>query len=482
MSRESNDLSGAAHQLTVTEAVAAIKEGVITSENYVLALLSRYKKLASLNAFITVNADMALEAAFAADKERASGKTTGPLHGVPVGIKDSMCTADIPTSFGTKVLSNFQPKIDADVVSALRSAGAIIFAKNNLVEMSYGLTGSNDHYGHVSNPYDVHRASGGSSSGAGASVAARLVPAALGGDTVGSIRVPASFCGIVGFRPTTGRWSGHGVAPISHTLDTPGPMARSVEDCALLDSIVTKGPLPAFVPGSLKGIRLGYAPKQHLDLIDVEIERLFHETLLKLKSAGAEIVQIDLGDDFASLAEKANWPIFFHETEPHVTEFLQMIRAPATFREVYNDLNPGVKVFWSDAVVEEGPNYIPNNVYLESLNLHRPALAQCFTTVFDSTSIDAIIFPTTPLVAPPLNTDATVIIAGQSVSAINIAKNAFPSSCAGLPGITLPMGLSSNGMPIGLELDGRLGDDARILGIAARVSALLGKIPPPDIV
>jgi Asp-tRNA(Asn)/Glu-tRNA(Gln) amidotransferase A subunit family amidase len=143
-------------------------------------------------------------------------------------------TRGLKTSFGTKLLKDYVPDADAAVVAALKSSGAIVFGKNNLVEMSYGLTGLNAHHGQPRNPYDMNRVTGGSSSGA-AAVAARLVPAALGGDTVGSIRVPASFCGVVGFKPTPGRWSADGVAPISHTLDTPGVLARSVEDCALID-------------------------------------------------------------------------------------------------------------------------------------------------------------------------------------------------------------------------------------------------------
>jgi hypothetical protein len=148
-------------------------------------------------------------------------------------------TRGLKTSFGTGLLKDFVPNTDASVVASLKASGAIIFGKNNLVEMSYGLTGSNAHYGQPKNPYDITRVTGGSSSGARASVAARLVPAALGGDTVGSIRVPAALCGVVGYKPTPGRWPGDGVAPISHTLDTAGVLARSVEDCALIDAIVT---------------------------------------------------------------------------------------------------------------------------------------------------------------------------------------------------------------------------------------------------
>ena len=171
-----------------------------------------------------------LAAARHADKARAAG-STAPLLGVPLGVKDSYATRGLRTTLGTGILGSFRPNEDAEIVSAIKDAGGIVFGKNNLVEMSYGLTGNNINYGQVKNPYSYEHVAGGSSSGSGASVAARIVPAALGGDTVGSIRVPASLCGVVGFKPTTGRWSRDGVAPISHTLDTTGVLARTVEDC-----------------------------------------------------------------------------------------------------------------------------------------------------------------------------------------------------------------------------------------------------------
>ena len=234
----------------------------MTAEAYAKALLRRSHARADMNAFITLNDDAVLEAASAADRDRSAGKPLGPLHGVPIAVKDSMNTRDLPTSLGTRVLAGFRPKEDAPIVAALRDFGAIIFGKNNLVEMSYGLTGLNAHYDQAINPYDRSRVAGGSSGGAGAAVGARLVPAALGADTVGSIRIPASFSGIVGFRPTTGRWSGKNIGPISPTFDTPGPMARSVEDATLIDAVVTSERLSESqgFRDSLKGARFAYAP------------------------------------------------------------------------------------------------------------------------------------------------------------------------------------------------------------------------------
>ena len=266
-------------------------------------------------------------------------------------------------------------------------------------------------------------------------MAARLVPAALGGDTVGSIRVPASLCGIVGFRPTTGRWPGRGVAPISHTFDTLGPMARTVEDCALPFTMLSLRGRPHVAATSdrgLKGVRIGYAPKQHLDLVDVDVERAFKLSLSKLKDSGAELIEIDLGDDFMPLALQANWPIFFHETMPHIEEYLEENNAPVTFEQIYEGLGETVKAYWSDGVIPNSPNHVSKEAYLESLNEHRPLLQRRYAESYRSNSIDALVFPTTPAVAPPIGAEAEITIAGQAVNILTIGKNVFASSCAGL--------------------------------------------------
>jgi mandelamide amidase len=464
----------------MTEAAAAIRSGAITASDYAAALLQRAHALADLRAFITLDEAAILSAARQADLDRKAGKKLGPLHGVPIAIKDSFNTRDMPTSLGTKVLAAHRPSQDASVVQSMRDAGAILFGKNNLVEMSYGLTGLNAHYGQVRNPYDPNRVTGGSSSGAGASVAAGMVPAALGGDTVGSIRVPASLCGIVGFRPSTGRWPGGGIAPIAHTLDTPGPMTRTVEDCALLDAIATGAALPAKPSGQdLRGLRLGFAPRQHLDLVDPDVETCFRETLARLRHAGAEIIEIDLGEDFASLALQANWPLFFGETMPHITEYLEEQGIATSFEEIYEGLGQNVRLPWSDSVVAGAPHAISEDVYRRSLDVHRPELQRRYDETYRSNRIDALLLPTTPTVAPLIDERRPYTIAGQVSDRVALAKNVSPSSCAGMPGISLPIGLSPAGLPIGMELDGLRNDDARLLDIATRVSASIGAIPGP---
>ncbi len=387
-------------------------------------------------------------------------------------------TRDLPTTFGTAILNKFRPDQDAPVVRSVREAGGVVFGKNNLVEMSYGLTGFNVHHGQVKNPYNKAHVTGGSSSGAGASVAARLVPAAFGGDTVGSIRVPASLCGVVGFKPTQGRWSGDRVAPISGTLDTTGVLARSVGDCALIDAIVTKASAaaPANQAG-LKDVRLGYAPKQYLDVVDADVEKLFRETLSKLKDAGAEIVEIDLGSDFAALAERATWGIFFYETRPAISDFVKANNVPATFEEIYGDLTPQIKGAWSMFVLPNSPNAVSEEAYRALMTRDRPELQRRYNEAFNR--IDALIFPTTPCAAPPIETQWSFTLADQSVTDRILAKNTYPTSCAGLPGISIPMGLTPRGLPAGLEIDASAGRDAHLFEIAQRIEAVIGSIPAP---
>lgn len=474
------NLPGALHELSLSAAASAVRKGDVSSSKYAAALLEQARAHKELNAFITLDEEAVLEAARTADLEREKGKPLGLLHGLPLAIKDSINTRDLPTSVGTKVLAGNRPKKDATAVATLRDAGAIVFGKSNLVEMSSGLTGFNAHYGQVKNPYDRSRITGGSSSGSAASVAARIVPAALGGDTVGSIRVPAALCGVVGFRPSMGRWPGDGAAPLSPTFDTLGPIARTVEDCALLDAVVTGGAWGGRspVPG-LKGLRFAYAPRQYLDMVDPEVEACFREALVALGKAGAEIIEIDLGEDFRTLAFQANWPVLAHETMPAVTAYLAEQRMAATFDEIYEGLGENLKSAWADSVVRGAPNAISDQIYDTSIRVQRRALQERFATAYRSHELTGLLFPATPTVAPPISAHSQFTVAGHLVNRITIARNAFPSSCAGLPGICIPIGLSAAGLPISMEIDGPHGSDVMLLAAVSRVAATLGPIAGP---
>jgi len=465
--------------LGVAAAAQAIGKGEISSESYASALLQRARDHAGLNAFITIDEDAVLEAARKADKAIASG-ATGPLLGVPVAIKDSYLTEGLRSTIGLSTLNRFVPDHDADAVQAIKDGGGIVFGKNNLVEMSFGLTGHNETYGQAKNPHNVDYVSGGSSGGGGVSVAARIVPAALGGDTIGSIRVPASFCGVVGFKPTTGRWPRSGVAPISHTLDTTGVFARSVEDCILIDRVVTRDETPdSHVHSDLKGVTLAYAPHQYLELVSPEVAARFNEAIRQLRDAGATVVEVDLGRDFSSRALSATWNIFFRETKASVEKFIRQNNIPTTFDDIVDGLKPGLKNAWTQLVLPGGPGYISDEVYNAALLGERGEIKRRYAQAFLSTGAKALILPTTPVPAPMIGQEDKILLGGQEMSQLVIANNTVPASAAGLPGISLPMGLSDKGLPIGLELDGPFGRDRALLYVARRVEAVLGTLSAP---
>src|ERR1700680_2015597 len=247
--------------------------GEITAEHYAAALMQRCEAGRALNAFITFEPEHVLEEARACDRRRHSGQALGPLHGLPIPIKDSVNTRHYPTTAGTPALRQFRPAQDAPVVRALLEAGAIVLGKTNLHELSFGWTSNNEAFGPVRNPYDRARIAGGSSGGTAAAVAARMAPLGVAEDTEGSIRVPAAMCGIAGFRPTTTRYPSTGVVPISTLFDQVGPHARSVDDLALFDSVVT-GDWNALRAAELKGVKLGVGRKYWYSGLEAEVERI----------------------------------------------------------------------------------------------------------------------------------------------------------------------------------------------------------------
>jgi len=460
--------------LGLAAAARAIRSGDVNSEAYATALLERARAEADLNAFISIDEDEVLSAARAADKARAAG-ASAPLLGVPLGVKDSYLTRGLPTSLGLEPLANFIPQEDAAAVSAIKEAGALVFGKNNLVEVSFGLTGHNAAFGQVKNPVSRDRVSGGSSSGSAASVAAGIVPASLGGDTIGSIRVPASLCGVVGFKPTTDRWPRGGVAPISHTLDTTGVIARSVADCALVDQVVTGGSVPDLSTevSGLKGVRLVYAPRQFLDLIDQDLETRFREVVKQLRGAGAEIIEVDLGDDFSGLASSATWCIMFHETIGALSEFLRQHNVPLSFEGVVDSLKPELQGAWRYMILPDGGGATSPETYQDALTVSRPKVQRRLNAAFAEHGAQAILQPTTPCTAPLIEQQAKFLIGEREVNDLVLANHTLVASLLGLPGISIPAGTSRGGLPIGIELDAPANGDRHLLGLAHRIEGVL---------
>ncbi|HSV51225.1 MAG TPA: amidase family protein, partial [Burkholderiaceae bacterium] len=303
--------------LTATGAVAAIREGRLTTVAYVSTLIARAKQLAGMNAVITLNETGALAAARAVDARRAAGQPLARLAGLPLLVKDNINTSDLPTSGGTPALKAFQPKANAPTLQALLDAGAIVLGKANMHELAFGITSTNAATGFVKNPYDLNRIPGGSSGGTAAGIAARIAPAGLGTDTGGSTRVPSALCGTVGMRPSVGnggagrRYDGSGVIPISHTRDTVGAMGRSVADVALLDSVIAGTPVPA--PASLRGLRLGLPRAYFWDNLDTELAAILNAAVQRLTDAGVVFVAAELAG-IGALNDKVSFPVALYET------------------------------------------------------------------------------------------------------------------------------------------------------------------------
>jgi mandelamide amidase len=284
---------------------------------------------------------MVLEAARAADKARAAGATLGMLHGLPIPVKDSVNTKDLPTSNGTRALRDFKAKDDAAVLKPLFAQGAILMGKTNLHELSYGWTSNNATFGPVRNPYDPERVAGGSSGGSAATVAGRIAPLAIAEDTLGSIRVPASMCGLAGLRPTFGRYPDDGIMPLTvNKFDQVGPLARSVADLLLFDSVLS-GERGQVAATPLMGVRIGISP-EYWSGLDPEVERVCNEALRKLSDAGANLVKAEL-PEAAKAAMGIALKIISYDTRPGISECLEQQGTGVTFEQMLEQAGDGVR-------------------------------------------------------------------------------------------------------------------------------------------
>ena len=461
-------------ELTVIEAAARMRRGDLAAETYAETLLGRCRAMADLNAFITIDEEAVRAAARAADIARKTGRALGALHGVPMAVKDNIDVAGLPATAGTPALATNIPRTHAPIVEKLVTAGAIVLGKANMHELAAGATTKNARFGFARNPYDTSRVPGGSSGGTAVAVGARLAPCGLGTDTGGSNRVPAAYCGVVGFRPSTHRWSQAGMIANSTTRDTAGPMARTLVDCALLDTIVT-GCDPRLERVALGGLRLGVSKSDFWAEIDNEIALQLEGSLALLRDAGVELVDIETKDVFP-LTRRAGVVIAMHEHLPTLSAYLAETGSGLTAARVFSEVaSPDVKAFLDTHIGK-----ITAADYDRALNVDRPALQAAYENCFSHNRLDAIIFPTSPIPPPKISEGETLCINGKTVSTLfTIVRNTDPGSVAGIPGLSLPAGTTSSGLPIGLEIDGPAGSDRRLLAIGAALEAVLPKSRPP---
>ncbi len=463
--------------LSATEAVAAMRGGRFTALAYAEALLARCAAGADLNAFITLDANSVRAAARVADARRGAGEPLGPLHGLPIPVKDSINTADLPTTAGTAALRGFRPAADASVVARLRGAGAIVLGKTNLHELSLGWTSSNMAYGAVRNPWNLARIPGGSSGGTAAAVASGMAPLGVAEDTQGSIRVPAALCGIAGFRPTTGRYPNDGCAPISGLFDQIGPVARCVADLALFDAVMTGDDAPLVVP-KLAGLRLGIVREFYFSGVDPAVAAVVEETLRRLADAGVAIIETDL-PGLGTLVDTITLPIQLHDVVPSLSAWLASSGAAMGLDEVLAAVSPDVLGTLQQFALPGAPRAIPEDYYAAARDVRLPALRASLAGWFAAHRVDAMLLPATMATATPIGDDRTVRIGDEDVTfATVMGRNIAPGSTAGLPGLVLPAGLA-DGLPVAIELDGPAGSDRQLLAIGLAIEAMLGTLRPP---
>jgi mandelamide amidase len=464
--------------LTVEKTLVAFQRGELRVLEYVEVLLERCERYRHLNAFISQDPEKILEAARQADRVLSSRKVPGALHGIPILLKDNIDTADMPTTGGTPALKNHRPAKNAPIVQILIDAGAILFGKANLHELAQGITNSNRAFGQVRNPFDPDRIPGGSSGGCGAAVGARLVPVGIGTDTGGSVRIPAALCGIVGFRPTLGRYPQAGIVPISHTRDTAGPMTRSVADVVLIDRVIS-GSKSIIRPAKLRGVRLGVPRSPFYENIHPAVADAIEAALSRFREYGIDLVEADM-PGVENIDEVAGFPIALYETVFDLNHYLVEHGTGLDFSSlVARVASPDVKAILKGQL---GRQAVPEALYRKAMDESRPALQTAYREYFADNHLSGMVFPTTPLPAIPIGQDKTVLLNGEVVPTFpTFIRNTSPGSVAGIPGLSIPAGMSPDGLPIGVEIDGPFGRDDEVLAMALAVEEREPSMAAPNL-
>ncbi len=442
-------------RLSITEAANLIRRKKLSPVELTEACLQRIGRLdARLRAFITVTREEALATAQQAAGAIARGDYKGPLHGIPLALKDLFDTVGVRTTAGSKIMADRVPAEDAEVTARLKAAGAVLLGKLNMHEFAYGATGVNPHYGATANPWDPTRISGGSSSGSGTAVAAGMTLGALGTDTGGSVRAPSALCGITGLKPTYGRVSRRGVVPLSWALDHVGPMARSAADAALIlgviaghdpaDETSSDEPVPDYAKmlegRGLKGLRVG-VPREHFFAnVNAEVAAAVRGAISTLEELGSQVSEVSL--PHIGEAPAAVSAIMFTEALTYHRRWL------AERPQDYGDDVRGR--------LEMGLLY-PAVSYIDAQRLRSLIVDEWRERVFDR--VDVLAVPTTPVPAPGLE-EADLQVT------VTLMRLTNPFNLLGVPAVSVPCGFTGGGLPIGLQLVGRWFEEGTVLGAA----------------
>ncbi|MBP7453468.1 MAG: Asp-tRNA(Asn)/Glu-tRNA(Gln) amidotransferase subunit GatA [Ottowia sp.] len=469
------------HDLTVAQLAATLKAREVSAEEVARHFLARSQAAAGLGAYLALDEEVTLAQARAADAQLAAGHAPA-LAGVPIAHKDIFVTRDFPTTAGSKMLADYRSPFDATVVRKLAEAGMVTLGKLNCDEFAMGSANENSAYGPVKNPWDTARVPGGSSGGSAAAVAARLAPAATGTDTGGSIRQPASFCGITGIKPTYGRASRYGMIAFASSLDQAGPMARTAEDCALLlsalcgpdldrDSTSLDVPAEDFsrsLSGDLAGLRIGLPTEFFGEGLDADVRAAIDAALAELRQLGATVVDISLPR--TRLAIPVYYVLAAAEASSNLSRFdgVKFGHRAAN----YSDLEDMYKKTRAEGFGDEVKRRIMTGAYVLSHGYYdayylqaqkvRRLIAQDFQQAF--TQCDVIAGPVAPSVAWGLGAHGDDPLADYLADIYTL-----PASLAGLPGMSVPAGFGAAGMPVGLQLIGNYLQEGRLLNVAHRL-------------
>ncbi|MCX8192480.1 MAG: amidase [Nitrososphaeria archaeon] len=420
----------------------------------------------TLKMFIYIAREEALRYAERLERELEEGICRGLLHGLPFGVKDAFYTEDMPTTGGSKILKDFKPSKDAVTVSRLKDAGVVIIGKTNMHEFAFGVTNKNPHYGFTRNPWNVERISGGSSGGSAVAVSVGICIGGLGTDTAGSIRIPSALCGVVGYKTTYGLINLEGVIPLSWSLDTVGPIAKSVEDVAIILNILTDKKLDLTnitEENTNSEWRIGLPRKIIERMVSEDVEEVFWKSVDKITSYDTRLIEIDL--DWFKVLSDTRYIIVLSESAAYHLKWL---------RNKFNDYDPDV----GGRIL--GGLFIPAPVYIRAQKI-RNTLKKKFLHLMEEKKLDGIILPTVPIEAPRVE-DEEVVIKGEKMGvrrALLSLTEAFNS--LGNPAITIPCGLTENKLPVGLQIATKPNQDKLLLKIAKHFEKIIGRLPEPPI-
>jgi mandelamide amidase len=473
-------------KLSASEIVSKIAQRNLSCLEVAEGLIDQAKIWASINSLISFNEDQFLATAVNADQKLSLGQKVGKLHGLPIVVKDNIDVKGFITSAATKSLRNFTPKTQGPVINALIEAGAITMAKTNMHELAFtpGITKTRvdeqilwGAYGATRNPYDIERSPSGSSSGTAAAISARLAPAGLGTDTGGSVRNPSAWCGISGLRPSIKRYSQEGVVPLSWTRDTIGPMARTVEDLALLDSVISgNNKIPNI---QISKLRIGIDRKFFCVGCDPEIYRLFNSELNNLAKEGAEIIEVNLSG-LENLINKIGHSIVRYEVIRALPAYLEASGLNIKYNDLVREITASglMKVLKNitsiDTVSDEEYNHAIYNL--------RPSLQQIYNKTFSANNLDILAFPSTLVPANKLNDQKTYRLGEKDAPYLMASShNVQPATLSGNPGLTLPIGLTTNGLPVAIGFDGPPNGDRKLLAIGMAYEKIKPKIMQPKL-